>query len=699
MARDVVCGMYVDERESEFSVERGGVLYHFCSRSCMLQFLEPEIELRRLRALVAFSLSSGAIIGLLELLGPIPDHHSTGLLLLLLATPVQFVAGLRFYRGLIDALRSKQANMDSLIAIGTTTAWAYSALVALQDFGLVPQLVQPPPGEHRYYFLESSLIVGFILLGRTLEHRVRVRAEEAVRSLYELHPDRAVVVREGQEVSVPAEEVGVGELVVVRPGERIPVDGVVVEGSTSVDQSSMTGESAPVEKKIGDEVIAGTVNITGMIRVRAIRTGQDTTLSQVLRTVQEAILSRVPLQRLADRVASVFVPVVVLVALGASAYWGLVAGMPFSFSMLIAVSVLIIACPCALGIATPAAIMVSAGRAARRGILIRSGEALESLRRATVAVFDKTGTLTKGRPRVVRVVAAEGFGEEEVLRLAASAESASNHPIAQAVLEHAMSRDVEPVELKEGGVVAGRGVVARLDGSTVRVGSVAFLESEGVKVQEELRDVIGEMQASGLTAVAVGLEGRAVGAIGLLDVPRDEAREVVESLKSRGMRVLMLTGDSEETARAVADLVGIEEFRASLLPHQKAEFVRELRRSGEVVVMVGDGINDAPALVEADVGISMGSGTDLAKQAGSLVLLGNDLRDAVRAIDLSRVTVRKIKQNLFWAFAHNVALIPVAAGVLYPLGFLLNPVYAAIAMAMSSISVTLNSMSLYRVPI
>ncbi|MCS6787884.1 MAG: HAD-IC family P-type ATPase, partial [Aigarchaeota archaeon] len=317
----------------------------------------------------------------------------------------------------------------------------------------------------------------------------------------------------------------------------------------------------------------------------------------------------------------------------------------------------------------------------------------------TAVVFDKTGTLTRGRPRVVRVVAAEGFSEEEVLRLAASAESASNHPIAQAVLEHARSRGVELVGLREGAVVAGRGVVARLNGSTVRVGSAAFLESEGVEVPEGLRSVIAEMQASGLTAVAVGLDGTAIGAMGLLDVPREEARDVVGSLKSRGMKVLMLTGDSVETARAVADRVGIEEFRASLLPHQKAEFVRELRRSGEVVVMVGDGINDAPALVEADVGISMGSGTDLAKQAGSLVLLGDDLRDVVRAIDLSRVTVRKIKQNLFWAFAYNVALIPVAAGVLYPLGVLLNPVYAAIAMAMSSISVTLNSMSLYRVPV
>ncbi|MCS6787782.1 MAG: heavy metal translocating P-type ATPase, partial [Aigarchaeota archaeon] len=505
MARDVVCGMYVDEQESEFTVERGGVLYHFCSRSCMLQFLEPEIELRRLRYLVGFSLSVGSLIGLLELLKPVQNHHLTALVLLALATPVQFVAGLRFYRGFLDALKARQANMDSLIAIGTTTAWAYSALVVMQDLGLLPQLVQPPQGDHRYYFLESSLIIGFILLGRALEHRVRVRAEEAVRSLYELHPDRAVVVRDGQEVSVPAEEVEAGEVVVVRPGERISVDGVIVDGYTSVDQSSMTGESVPVEKRVGDEVIAGTVNLTGLIRVRALRTGQETTLSQIIRTVQEAILSRVPLQRLADRVASVFVPVVVVVAVASSLYWSVVAGMPFNFSMLVAVSVLIVACPCALGIATPAAIMISAGRAAKRGMLIRSGEALEVLRRVAVVVFDKTGTLTYGNPKVFRVTALEWLREEEVLKYAASAELSSNHPIAQAIVEHARSKGIDFIEPREGSSHPGRGVTARVNGSTVVVGSLRFLESEGVEVPHALLEEAEEMQASGLTTVAVGV--------------------------------------------------------------------------------------------------------------------------------------------------------------------------------------------------
>ncbi|MCS7095387.1 MAG: heavy metal translocating P-type ATPase [Thaumarchaeota archaeon] len=699
MARDLICGMYVDERDSEFKVDRGGVSYYFCSRSCMLQFLEPEIELRRLRYLVAFSLSAGFLIGLLELLKPIHDHQLAALVLLALATPVQFVAGFRFYRGFLDAVKAKQANMDSLIAIGTTTAWAYSTLVSLQDVGLLPLLVQPPPGEHRFYFLESSLIVGFILLGRTLEHRVRVRAEEAVRALYELNPDRASVIREGQEMLVPAEEVEVGEVVVVRPGERVPVDGLIVEGSTTVDQSSMTGESAPVEKHAGDEVIAGTVNLTGLIKVRALRTGHETTLSQVFRTVQEAILSKVPMQRLADRVSSFFVPVVVLTAVAASLYWWALAGMPFNFSMLVAVSVLIIACPCALGIATPAAIMISAGRAARKGMLIRSGEALEVLRRVTAVVFDKTGTLTHGRPKVFKVVTIDGFREEEALMYAASAELASNHPIAQALVEYVRSRSIEVVEPREGTNFPGMGVRAKVNGSSVSVGSLRFLESEGVEVSQTLRKVIEEMRLSGLTVVVVGVDGRAVGAVGFLDQPKEEAREVVGDLMARGIRVLMLTGDNEETARAVAEQIGIKEFRASLLPHQKAELIRELRSAGEVVVMVGDGINDAPALVEADVGISIGSGTDIAKQAGGLVLLRNDLRDVVKAIDLSRVTVRKIKQNLFWAFAYNVVLIPIAAGALYPLGLFLNPVYAAVAMAMSSISVTLNSMSLYRTPV
>ena len=699
MARDIVCGMYVDESSAEFKVSKGGVLYYFCSQSCMLQFLEPEIELRRLKRMVTFALAAGAFIAASEFLLPsLLTLHPNALVLLVLATAVQFSAGLRFYRGLTDAIRARQANMDSLIAIGTTTAWAYSAIIALQDLGVLPFLLPAPAGHHRYYFMESALIIGFILLGRTLEHRVRVRAEEAVRSLYEMHPDRATVIRDGEEVVVPAEEVQPGEVVVVRPGERIPVDGVVVEGFTSVDQSAMTGESVPIEKSVGDEVIAGTVNLTGLIKVRATRTGYETTFHQIIRTVQEAILSRVPLQQLADRVASVFVPVVVAVAVGSSLFWALVAGMPLSFSVLVAVSVLIIACPCALGIATPAAIMISAGRAARKGILIRSGEALELLRKVTTVALDKTGTITLGRPEVVKVLGLNGFSEDEVLFYAASAERSSNHPIALAILEHAKRRGLKPIDPGSAVTRPGLGVEAEVMGKKVLVGSTSLFRSAGPHSGDgQVPDQVLEMQREGMTTVVVSVDGVLAGAIGLMDRPREEAREVVEELRRRGMRTVMLTGDNEATARAIAGSVGVDEFRASLMPEEKARIVREMRERGEVVAMVGDGINDAPALTAADVGIAIGSGTDIAKQAGSVVLLRNDLRDVVRAIDLSRVTVSKIRQNLFWAFAYNVVLIPVAAGVLYPFGVLLNPVFSAVAMAMSSISVTLNSMTLYRV--
>jgi Cu+-exporting ATPase len=699
MARDIVCGMYVDESSAEFKVSKGGVLYYFCSQSCMLQFLEPEIELKRLKRMVAFALAAGAFIAASEFLLPsLLTLHPNTLVLLALATAVQFSAGLRFYRGLLDAIRARQANMDSLIAIGTTTAWAYSAIVALQDLGVLPFLLPAPAGHHRYYFMESALIIGFILLGRTLEHRVRVRAEEAVRSLYEMHPDRATVIRDGEEVVVPAEEVQPGEVVVVRPGERIPVDGVVVEGFTSVDQSAMTGESVPVEKSVGDEVISGTVNLTGLIKVRATRTGYETTFHQIIRTVQEAILSRVPLQQLADRVASVFVPVVVAVAVGSSLFWALVAGMPLSFSVLVAVSVLIIACPCALGIATPAAIMISAGRAARKGILIRSGEALELLRKVTTVALDKTGTITLGRPEVVKVLGLNGFSEDDVLFYAASAERSSNHPIALAILEHAKRRGLKPVDPGSAATRPGLGVEAEVMGKKVLVGSTSLFRSAGSHSGDgQVPDQVLEMQREGMTTVVVSVDGVLAGAIGLMDRPREEAREVVEELRRRGMRTVMLTGDNEATARAIAGSVGVDEFRASLMPEEKARIVREMRERGEVVAMVGDGINDAPALTAADVGIAIGSGTDIAKQAGSIVLLRNDLRDVVRAIDLSRVTVSKIRQNLFWAFAYNVVLIPVAAGVLYPFGVMLNPVFSAVAMAMSSISVTLNSMTLYRV--
>jgi Cu+-exporting ATPase len=551
------------------------------------------------------------------------------------------------------------------------------------------------------YYETASIIIVFILLGRYLEARAKGRTSEAVRRLVGLQAKTARVIRGGGEVDVPVEEVQVDDIVVVRPGEKIPVDGVVLEGSSAVDESMITGESMPVEKAAGAEVIGATLNKMGAFRFRATKVGRDTALAQIIRLVEEAQGTKAPIQRLADRVAAYFVPAVIAVALITAAVWLIFGPRPaLTYALLNFVAVLIIACPCALGLATPTAIMVGTGRGAEAGILVRGGEALEVAHKITAVVLDKTGTLTRGAPSVTDVVAANGFDETTLLRLVGSAERASEHPIGEAIVARARDAGVTLGEASRFEAVPGQGIEAVVEGRAILAGNVALMDRHGVSL-DGLSAHADTLAAAGKTPMLAAIDGRAAGIIGVADTLKAHSREVVAALRRRGLRVVMLTGDNRRTAEAVAAQVGVDRVLAEVKPEDKAAQIGALQREGHVVAMVGDGINDAPALARADLGIAIGAGTDVAIESAGVVLVGDDLRGVLSAIDLSRRTMRTIRQNLFWAFAYNVALIPIAAGVLYPFtGRLLSPVLAAVAMAASSVTVVSNSLRLrtYRPP-
>lgn len=699
MAKDIVCGMYVDENKTPFKVSRRGVTYYFCSEACLKTFLAPEIELRNLKIMTAFALILGGLTAFLEYIYPIDLVLPNHLLLFLLATPIQFIAGWRFYKGTWNAIKARQANMDSLIALGTSAAWLYSTLYTFQEIELLPYILPTSliASGPQVYFTESGLIIGFILLGKTMEHIVKGRASEAVRKLLDLQPRMATVIKDGDEVQIPVEEVNVGDLLIVRPGERIPVDGVVVEGYSSIDESMITGESIPVEKKINDEVIGGTINKTGLLKIKAVKVGQDTMLSQIVKMVEEAILSKTPIQRLADKISAYFVPVVIAVATGSFIFWYVGVGLPFGIAFIMLISVLIIACPCALGIATPAAILIGASKGAQYGILIKSGEQMEKAQKINVVVFDKTGTLTKGEPTLTDIIAFNGFNENLVLKYAASVERGSKHPLGEAIIEGAIKRGVEiDLDIEDFESMPGRGVSAIINKHKVLLGSRRLLIEHNINIHDSIEEKIKKLEEDGKTVMLLAFDNKVAGVLAVSDTIKEGAVEAVNSLKNMNINVAILTGDNKRTAYAIARKLGVNLVFAEVLPNDKAYIVKKLREEGKTVAMVGDGVNDAPALTQADVGIAIGSGTDIAKEAGGIILVRNDPRDVVVAIQLSRKIVRKIKENLFWAFIYNVALIPVAAGALYPLGVLLNPIYAAIAMASSSITVTVNSMLLNR---
>lgn len=614
-------------------------------------------------------------------------------ILLALATPVQFYAGLRYYRGAYRALLNKRANMDTLVVLGTSAAYFYSLMITL-----MPDAI----GSMDVYFDTSAVIITLVLAGKYLELRSRGATSEAIVKLMNLQPPTALAIRNGSEVEVGVEDLAEGDVVLVKPGERIPVDGIVESGDSGADESLITGESIPQEKGPGSQVTGGTVNLTGVLRIRATRVGRNTTLAQIVKLVEDAQATKAPIERYADTVAGYFVPIVLAISIATFLFWYLVGtnlwevGDALTFSLTTFVAVLVIACPCALGLATPTAIVVGTGRGAQLGILIKDASALETAHKLTTVIFDKTGTLTKGEPKVVNLILGSAENDRDLLYAAGSAEKGSEHILSKAVTDAALSRGIQLDTPESSEVIAGEGVTSVVKGRRISVGNRRMLERLGADLGD-LEGKIGELESAGVTVMACVEDRRILGLIGVADTLKPRASEAVAELKRLGLKVAMITGDNERTAKAVASQAGIEEYRAQVLPGDKAAAVKSFQERGEVVAMVGDGINDAPALAQAQIGIALGSGTDIALESGNVVLIGDDLMGVVSAIKLSRKTFRKIRENLFWALAYNTASIPIAAGVLYPFtDWLLSPMIAAGAMAFSSVSVVTNASLLRR---
>lgn len=669
-----------------------------------------EDELREQKRLLLIAALFTVPLFLLSMAGDYWHWHGSfewfDWLLLALATPVQFYVGRQFYVNGFKSLRNGSANMDVLVALGTSVAFFYSVLVTLGiGFGHV-------------YFETAAAIITLIVFGKFLEARAKGQTSAAIKKLMGLRPKTARVMRGDEMEDVPIDAVQVGDRVVVRPGEQVPVDGIVIDGHSSVDESMLSGEPLPVEKRSGDTVIGATLNKTGAFTFEATKVGAETALAQIIRLVEQAQGSKAPIQRLADRVASVFVPAVVAVAALTFVFWLFVMHEPIDYAVFMTVAVLVVACPCAMGLATPTAIMVGTGKGAELGVLFKNSEALERAGKVRVVVLDKTGTLTRGQPSVTDVVVADGRrrpagpgldgdgsaqGEVELLALAASAERGSEHPLGEAIVHAAQTRGLALHAPERFNALAGQGIEARVDGRDVLLGSPALVEARGVRLNG-LMEQAARLQSEAKTAMVVAIDGEAAGVIAVADTLRPESRAAVQQMRQAGLRVVMLTGDNRKTAEAIARHAGIDEVMAEVLPGQKAEKVSALQAEGSagrgggsnVVAMVGDGINDAPALAQADVGIAIGTGTDVAMAAADVTLISADLRAVVRAFQLSRATMRTIRQNLFWAFVYNVVLIPVAAGLLVAAfnGPMLDPILAAGAMAFSSVSVVTNSLRL-----
>jgi P-type Cu+ transporter len=645
----------------------------------------------RLKVWVGAVLSVPVLIGSMHEVFPwAPAWLANPWLLWALTTPVQFWVGGQFHAGFIRELRHRSASMDTLVSLGTNAAYFFSVAVTLW-----PHAFMAAGAMH--YFEASALLMTFLVTGRWLEARARGGTSEAIRRLVALAPRTARVVRAGREDDVAIGEVAVGDLVRVRPGERVAVDGEVVEGTSSVDESMLTGESMPVAKEPGSSVVGGSVNRTGSFTFRATRVGASTVLAQIIRLVEEAQGSKAPIQRLADRVASIFVPIVLVIAALTFLVWLWLGPSPsFVYALTNAVGVLVIACPCAMGLATPTAIMVGTGRGAELGVLVRNAAALELLHKASVMVFDKTGTLTTGRPAVTDVVAAPGAAPDEILALAAAAEQGSEHPLGEAIVSHAKSQGLAMPVVSGFGALPGQGVEARAADGVILAGSARLMSARGIDVSA-LAGKAAEFAAAGKSTVFVAFSGRVQGLVAVADTLKPEASRVAAALRALGLELVMLTGDNRITAEAIARQAGVESVLAEVLPDRKAEEIKRLQANGRVVAMVGDGINDAPALAQASVGIAMGSGTDVAIEAADVTLMRSDLGGVATAVLLSRRTIQIIRENLAWAFGYNLLLVPVAAGVLYPVwGITLSPILAGMAMALSSVSVVLNSLRLRR---
>ncbi len=638
--------------------------------------LVREREIIELRNLLVFAAALSLPAFLLGMF--LMEFPYRSLLLFLLATPVQFIAGRGFYLGALSALKNRTASMDTLIAIGTSAAYFYSIAFL---FGLVEE----------QYFETAAVLITLVILGKYLEARAKGRTSQAIRKLMGLAPKHAIVIRAGREMKVPISEVRVGDIVLVKPGEKIPVDGIVLEGKSAVDESMITGESVPADKSKGMKVVGASINKNGVLRIKAMKIGKDTVLSQIVKLVEEAQGSRADIQRFADAISAVFVPVVVAIAILSLAVW-IMLGQTFSFALLTAVSVLVIACPCALGLATPTAIMVGTGIGAQRGILIKNAETLENMHKINALIFDKTGTITEGKMNVTDFVPLEGAHDATALSLAYSVEANSEHPLADAIVNYAKGEGAKKQKTSSFRAVPGHGVEAMVGKERVYIG-----KPKGTHAKGKIVSLIARLEGEGKTVMVLEKNGKPSAVIGVADVIRKTSRAAVAELQKLGISSWMITGDNKRTAAAIARLAGIKNVFAQVLPKDKAEYVKKLQKKGMKVAMVGDGINDAPALAQADIGIAMGGGTDVAIETGSVIIMRNDPLDVPRAIKLGRATINKIRQNMFWALVYNVVGIPIAAGVLYPsFGILLSPIIAGGAMALSSVSVVGNSLLLGR---
>ncbi len=683
-ARDPVCGMTVD-KDTAIKRKIGDRWYYFCSQQCADVYEAPERELKTMKRkvtltlLAAISAASLKILSAFAVIAAVMFFEVTGgltvygLAIFIVSTPIVWIAGFSIIKGAYFSLRNRKVNMDVLVATGVIAGWIYGAISTFL----------PTIDPHGVSYLEISIgILAFVLLGKYIEELIRRKSAASIRQLLELQPTTATVIREGKETEITLDELQIDDIVAVKPGEKIPTDGIVISGYSSVDEKILTGESIPVEKNVGSEVIGGTFNKTGTIQFRVTKIGDETALSQIVHLVEEAQASTAPVQKFADKIVEKFVPVVFAAATISFLFW--IITVDFSKAFLALLAVLLIACPCALGIATPTAILAGVGKGAEYGVLLRSGEYVEKARKLTTVVFDKTGTLTKGEPKVTEIITLNGFEQQDILMFAASTEKSSEHPLAEAILNEAEKTNIKLAKVNGFEALPGRGVKCIIIGKKVLLGNRKLMEEESVPVAE-IESEMTKLENEGKTAMILSVEGKLAGIIAAMDTPKENAGEAIQQLKAMRLDVAMLTGDNEKTAKAIASQLGIGQIIANVLPWQKAEAIKKLQSEGKVVAMVGDGINDAPALAQADIGIAIGSGTDIAKETGGIVLIKDDLRDVALGVELSKRTMRKINTNLFWAFAYNVVMIPIAAAGL------LNPMWAAGAMAISSLTVVTNS--------